>query len=839
MISLSSGHSAEYLTSAVARGRESYYTGAADAGEPPGRWGGRAAAELGLSGEVDHRDMEALYSHFIDPRDERFRRSDQWADAQRLGRPPRKYASASAALDAALAAEPYATAERRQQIRLSARHSTRSPVAFLDATYSVPKSITVVHAAFEAQEVSARRGGDTVAANAWATHRRAVEAAIWAGNDAALEAFQDKAGYSRVGYHTATSGRWIDAHEFIVASFFQHDSRDHDPQLHIHNAILNRVRGTDGQWRTLDSRALHAVRREVAAIAERVTEEHLTRTLGLTFALRPDGRAREVRGVPKQVLDLFSQRRRAITARTERLLTAYRQRFGREPTPLELDRLQRQATFATRRAKEHSAETLAARLDRWDRELRAEVAGGLAAVAQIVLAHRRAQPNAPAISPSQVAAQALAHVQSNHSAWRRTDLAVEIAAALPDHLAITADGDVRRLLDGLTDWTLSTGEHAREITAPEWTELPPELMLADGTSAYRPPSGPRYAAHGHIRAERALQDATVERGAPAVTPESARRYVEQLAGEGLELGVDQRTAIEGILTSGAKVESLVGPAGSGKSVVLGRLARAWQDPGLWPGPVSRRMVGLAASQLATEVLADEGLAARNIARWLATQDRLAIGTRAIEEEAWRLRPGDLVAVDESAMASTADVSRVAKQVARAGAKLLLTGDHRQLAAVGAAGAMSLAAHSGTAYELAEIHRFHEPWERDASLRLRDGDLTVLEEYRRHGRIADGGTLDDTQRLATRGWLADTLSGKTSLLIVDTNEQAAQASAILHAELARLGRVAEHGVRLRDGTEASVGDLVPRQATLARLIVWARRMTLRSLGSVLCRFRQQM
>ena len=35
MLTLSSGHSAEYLTGAVAAGRENYYTGAVAAGEPP------------------------------------------------------------------------------------------------------------------------------------------------------------------------------------------------------------------------------------------------------------------------------------------------------------------------------------------------------------------------------------------------------------------------------------------------------------------------------------------------------------------------------------------------------------------------------------------------------------------------------------------------------------------------------------------------------------------------------------------------------------------------------------------------------------------------------------
>lgn len=793
MISLSSGHSAEYLATAVAQGRESYYTGAVASGEPPGQWHGSGIADLRLSGEVDHQDLTALYSHFIDPRDDRFRSPEQWEHAARLGWPPRRFQEADEAVAAALQTEPHATAERRQQLRMSARHATRSAVAFIDATYSMPKSITVVHAAFEAQEVAARRTGDDVAADAWAAHRQAVEAAIWAGNTAALTAFQDKAGYSRVGYHTSTSGRWIDARRFVVASFFQHDSRDHDPQLHIHNAILNRVQGTDGQWRTLDSRALHAVRREVAAIAERTTEEHLTRTLGLTFATRPDGKSREILGVPQSVIGLFSHRRRAITAKTAELVAAYRRRFEREPTALELDRLQRQATFATRRAKEHRGEDLAARLDRWDRELRAEVAGGLAQVAEDVLRHRRGQPEAAQFSPSQVIATAMATVQGKHSAWRKADLAAQIADALPDHLGAVGDGEVRRLIDSLTADALADETQAMEITAPELTDLPAELTLADGRSAYQPPSGPRYATHGHLRAERALAEAAILTGAPKLDADTARRYLDQLSEEGLELGADQRQAVHGVLTSGARVESLIGPAGTGKSVVLGRLAPGWQDPGLWADGSERRVYGLAASQIATDVLVGEGLAGRNIARWFATQERLEAGRPLADDSKWGLTPGDLVAIDESAMASTADVVRVADYAERAGAKLLLTGDHRQLAAVGSAGAMSLASDAGRSYELADVRRFRAEWERKASLRLRDGDSSVLEEYRKRGRIVDGGAIELAQAAAARGWLADTLLGKRSVVVVDTNEQAADVSAHIRAELVppRPGRGSEH------------------------------------------------
>jgi len=237
------------------------------------------------------------------------------------------------------------------------------------------------------------------------------------------------------------------------------------------------------------------------------------------------------------------------------------------------------------------------------------------------------------------------------------------------------------------------------------------------------------------------------------------------------------------------------------------------------------VVGLASSQIATDVLAGEGLAARNIARWLATQDRLADGCAVDEDAAWQLRPRDLVVVDESAMTTTADLTAIRSHVEAAGAKLLLTGDHRQLAAVGAGGGMDLlATHDGApTYELAETRRFTQPWERQATLRLRDGDATVLTEYHKHGRLLDCGAVEQAERSAARAWLADTLAGQQSLLIVDTNEQAARVSAHLRAELVRLGRVTEHGVPLGHRAFPRVASFtapVGLSAGTARVVTWA-------------------
>jgi hypothetical protein len=833
MLTISSGHSAEYLTSAVATGRENYYTGAVAAGEPPGRWYGRGAEALGLSGLVDHQDMTALYEHYVHPADPAFRDPEGWGQADTLGHTGRRYLSETEIYAAALQAEPGASPERRAELQLEAGKRARRNVSFLDLTFSVQKSVTVLHTAFEAQEMAARRtavqaqadqlaavaAGDIARADqygyrytaartaeaSWAAHRQAVEDAIWAGNNAMLDYMGEHATVSRVGHHGGAAGRYTDTTGLTVASFFQHTSRDNDPQLHVHNATLNRVQGSDGKWRTLHGGALFAFRPAASAVGERVLEETLTRTLGVQFATRPDGKAREIVGVPAEATALFSSRRRAITPKVRALVATFEQRFGRAPNALELNRLSQTASLATRQAKSHEGETDEQRVDRCDAQLRAEVGSTLADVAAAALAARPERVPVGRWSETAVIETALAAVQETKATWTEPELFRAVSDALPDHLGVPP-AQVAELTGRLTCKALELAVPL-DPELPGAAVLPAELRRADGSSAYDNPGARQYATPAHVHTERLLAAAATRGGCPALPPTTAAGFLAGLAETGIELGADQAAAVRGVLTSGAAVETLVGPAGTGKSFVVGTLTKAWQDQALWDG-VPRKVVGLATSQIATEVLAGEGLEARNVARWLATQQRLTDGAASSEDLAWRLGAGDLVVVDESAMTNTADLAAIHQHGAKAGAKLLLTGDHRQLAAVGAGGAMRALSEVGPSYELAEARRFTAPWERAASLRLRDGDESVLAEYHRRGRVIDGGAAEQAEAGAARAWLADTLAGRHALLIVDTNEQAARISAQLRADLVRLGRVAEDGVPLGlQGTVAGVGDLV--------------------------------
>ncbi|WP_443676916.1 AAA family ATPase [Microbacterium tenebrionis] len=133
--------------------------------------------------------------------------------------------------------------------------------------------------------------------------------------------------------------------------------------------------------------------------------------------------------------------------------------------------------------------------------------------------------------------------------------------------------------------------------------------------------------------------------------------------------------MEKIAVSARTVDVLVGPAGTGKTTTLGALRRAWERE---HGAGS--VVGLAPSAAAADVLADDlGITTENTAKWLHEHSR---GT-------WRLRAGQLMIVDESSLAGTLALERLATHAVEAGAKLLLVGDWAQLTAVDAGGGFGL------------------------------------------------------------------------------------------------------------------------------------------------------
>jgi ATP-dependent exoDNAse (exonuclease V) alpha subunit len=188
------------------------------------------------------------------------------------------------------------------------------------------------------------------------------------------------------------------------------------------------------------------------------------------------------------------------------------------------------------------------------------------------------------------------------------------------------------------------------------------------------------------------------------------------------LSEEQREAAVGICTSGRGAEIVVGVAGAGKTTMLRVVAEAFDSSG-------HQVLGTATS----------GQAARNLA-----VEAEIVESRTLASLIWRLDHGQLwlsektaILLDEVGMTDDIDLARLAAYVELAGAKLVLTGDHNQLGAVGPGGALGalVARHPEAVHHLSENRRQHDPDERKALEELRDGDVAeAVRWYVSRGRL---------------------------------------------------------------------------------------------------------
>jgi hypothetical protein len=339
------------------------------------------------------------------------------------------------------------------------------------------------------------------------------------------------------------------------------------------------------------------------------------------------------------------------------------------------------------------------------------------------------------------------------------------------------------------------------LEAPQVVEAPPDLQVDDGSPVFRPATDHRYSSLRILGAEDQLLEANRAVTAPARMP---GRLEELLAGEaGASLSPDQADAVTQLATSGRLLDLLIGPAGAGKTTTLKALIAAWTDGG---GDV----VGLAPSAAAAKVLGDEcSIPTDNTAKWLVEfEAKRGIGV---------LHEGQLVLVDEAGMADTLTLQTIVAEAERAGAKVVAVGDHRQLGAVAAGGALRLVHSQGNAAELDQLHRFEHGWEADATRRLREGDATVAATYAERGRIHDGDR-ESMKDAIFAAWSDDVAAGLTSLMVASSNDDVAELSARARTARIAAGHVDEGGVPLRTGAHASRGDLIVTRRNDRKLAV---------------------
>ncbi len=823
---LSMGYDLDYIWKHVDRGAAkdaaSYYIQASETGgEPPGRWWGPGAKALGLEPgrRVEREPYDLLFGERKAP------------DGTQLGRPPNGGRKAADLYEALLAAEPHATAERKRELRTEAVGKARQSPLFFDLTLSLSKSISIFHASLGENARLARQAADVEGDAYWSSLVAEVDAMIWQAVHAGFGYFQREAGYTRTGSHNTRvrsreTGQWHEA-DLAVAHWLQHTSRDGDMQLHVHSQIAHTAKtSTDGKWRAPDSLGYNEHIGAVAAIVSQHLEEALTQRFGVEWTARDDGHGFEITGIPGQMMRLFSSRRESITKDLRGRATRFEEQYGRAPSQRELAQLAQAANFKTRAAKTATLDVTELHAG-WADKLARTLGVSLASVAPSVwhggpssgAGMQPRGPHEPGPVPAQLelaraAQKAVALAQQEKSAWTRADVIKYLGRVLPRTGRDPAEAAA--LLEDLAGRALrSEFELVLCLEAPEPAEVPASLLRADGRSIYQRHGGTRYATRAQLAMEDRMTAQASATGAPRLPPAQAahalgadlaqledtltgrahdgREAPDQRTGSGLRQ--DQAAAALATLADGRLVSVINAPAGSGKTRVLAEIARIWTAGG---GAV----IGITASQSARNTLAAGVPASYNSAQFLGHLP----GRRGARGPV-PIGPGTLLVIDEASMLSGLGLADLIAYAKTRGAKIILAGDLSQLQAVENGGGMSLLAGALGYARLSEPVRFRATWEQQASLRLRDGDTTVLAEYDQHARIL-GGDPEQMMDAAAASYTAMATAGTDVLLMAADHALRRELNRRIRDELITVGVVAGGpAVTIADGAQAAPGDLI--------------------------------
>ncbi|WP_236788081.1 MobF family relaxase [Amycolatopsis sp. GM8] len=841
---LHAGDGYTYLTRNVAsgdndRGRGDplvdYYT---TSGDPPGYWVGAGCADLGVSGEVTEEHMLALFGEGLRPDANEFIAEqitggssiDGAIKAARLGRRMPQFDS-HVPLSVGLRDE-YAAFARRHHRRptvaerhdlktevgrrlLQERHphrpitsereirkflqdelgKARQPVSGFDLVFAPAKSVSLLWAL-----------GDR-----WL--REQVERAHHDAWRAALAYGEREAAFTRVG---AGGVAQVDTSGFVATAFDHRDSRAGDPHLHTHVAVANRVLAGDGKWRTVDGQQLFKAAVSISETYNAMLEQLMTERLGVAWAKRSVGPGKqavhEIAGMPPEWITAFSKRRAQVEAGYDALVAEYVARYGHTPPRSVQIQLAQQAQLGRDRPDKPDPVPLAQMLQRWRAEAQQitphldleTVIGGCTPGGG-----RGAAAGIPDLGV--LAEIVIDKVSRARSTWTIYHVRAEALRQLWD-IPFASMAERSTAVENIVGLALERSSIQLDVAVDTTPVL---LQRRDGFSIFHRHASIRYTSSEILAAEARLLTDSRTRGGPVVPAAARDRAVAAFErGRGLVLNPGQRTLVEHFVSSGAALAVAIGPPGSGKSTAMRAVRTAWETTG-------GRVIGLAPSAAAASVLTDELNAGDQLAPRQtpsARADTLHSLTAGWENgQDVDVRAGDMLLVDEAGMADTRTLDTVREIAEHAGAVVRLVGDHRQLGAVEAGGALRLLYHDTGGVELTDVRRFARPDEAEAVLQFRVGDPRAIGFYEDNDRLVGGARAAVLDQLY-HDWQADLAGSATSIMISDSRDIARELSARAQTDLRARGLVATTGFALRDGTVAGVGDRIVTRLNRRRLIV---------------------
>ncbi len=620
-----------------------------------------------------------------------------------------------------------------------------------DVVYAPPKSVS---AAWALADPATRKEIET----AWDRSVGAVVGFVQA------EAVASRSGTNGVRREEVPAGA-------TVARFDHWTSRAADPHVHAHLLVHNRVRCEDGKWRTLDGRLLYHNAAAASAVGAAVLRAELSRRLGWSWDRVGDSWHAEVAGAPRRLIAEWSTRRRQIDRAAQAKIRRFEADRQREPTPTERAELWARAQRSTRPSKQDDPDPHT----RWHREAEALGIDPTHLTASLRTARRREPDDydraelvlsrSSQTVPTPVADAVVAQLEQLGQASRglgRPDILRTLWATLNAGAALGGQN---------IDVEAELGRLAAEL----WERATSRLVERDG----------RWYSAGLASAEVAAVSWLASDAPPAAAAAEADT-------DGL--GGDQAAAVDTILNSATQGVVVLGPAGAGKTEMLGRVAAAvGADRVLAVAPTAEAAANLGAAL---------GVVGETAARAALSDDQVPRG-------GW-------VIVDEAGQLDTRTLAALAGRAAAADARMILVGDTAQQGPVGAGGVFQALADRPDlvpAAVLSELWRFCDRDEARATVGLRSGDVDALAYHTERGRVHDS-TEAELPAVAAGWWAArrdqDTIiTAPTLRLVADINSAIA---ARRHTD----GETGE-AVLGEGDTTIRVGDIVATRRNNRRVV----------------------
>lgn len=649
-------------------------------GLSPSEWVGSGAEALGLSGDVQRETFKSLLE-------------GQLPDGQRVG---------------------------------TIRDGEWKHQPGTDVTFSAPKSVSIL----------AEIAGDQRLLSA---HDKAVHAALRYIEQEYIVTRNRNRFENRVEYEKTGS---------MVAATFKHTtSRALDPQLHTHCVLMNITQRGDGQWRSTENKPLFVDQKYLGLVYRQYLAEEV-RSLGYSLDHAKDG-TWEITGLDKDVVHEFSKRSEAIGDALE----------ARGKTRGTATAAEKEAATLDTRDRKVQAER-GELLERWHAEISSEK---LTELKEVIALSRKNIPSLDRQSEAILARVQLAneavmwateHLGERDTSWAHHDL-VKVASRYAGSRVLLSD------VTNAIDAAIRSGQLIEKSVRTFNKVSKQEIDVRGYTSKAAIAIEDEVIKEEYLGRDRVQALCSREQAAEAIS--NAEEKANEL---GYEWNADQRKATEGILLSENRIVGVQGLAGTAKtnsvlSTVAGKArVMGYEVRGLTPTNSAAQSLSEGANIPSSTI---QSFLGQNRNEWVEEKRLIAQIERidrrldrikkALENPGVDLKTGaqipktspiyqkrldelcyeqtelksqreelakgmqrspQLWIVDEASMIGTKLMRDLLQRARQVGARVVLTGDVRQLASVEAGAAFrQLQAHGMETYRLEEIVRQTNRGTRDA------------------------------------------------------------------------------------------------------------------------------